>query len=202
MAEDDEQSPEETPPSAAAPAAARPVATPPKPPPGETEPHKPGTDDLAAHIEQAWADLPHEARFNFGDLELSLDKEHLPEACKRARSDGFDYFMCLTGTDYETYIELIYHLYSYRDHRRLTLRTKLDAENPSIPTVTTIWKGADWHERETAEMLGMVFDGHPDPRKLLLDDDVDERPLRKSHPLVPVYEDRPGIVRRPVDSPA
>lgn len=198
MAEGEEQSAAETPAPAAAPAA-RPA---PGPPPGEREPHKPGTDDLVAHIEQAWADLPHEATFNFGDLEVFLDKDHLPDACRRAKSEGFGYFMCLTGTDYESHIELVYHLYCYRNHRRLTLRTKLDADNPSIPSVTPIWKGADWHERETAEMLGMVFEGHPDPRKLLLDDDVDETPLRKSHPLVPVYEDRPGIVRRPSDSPA
>lgn len=191
--------PSEAPPAGPPP---RPAQTPPGPPPGEREPHKPGTDDLAVLIEQAWADLPHESKFNFGDLEIALDKEHLPEACKRARSDGFGYFMCLTATDYESYIELVYHLYSYRDHRRLTLRTKLDADKPSIPTVTNIWRGADWHEREAAEMLGMEFPGHPDPRPLLLDDDIDERPLRKSHPLVPVYEDRPGIVRRPIDSPA
>ena len=201
MAEGEDQSPAETPAPAAAPTA-RPAQAPPGPPPGELEPPKPGIDDLAAHIHQAWADLPHEAKFNFGDIEVSLDPQYLAEACLRARGDGFDYFMCLTGTDYETYIELVYHLYSYRDHRRLTLRTKLDADTPSIPSVTSIWKGADWHERETAEMLGMVFEGHPDPRPLLLDEDVDERPLRKSHPLVPVYEDRPGIVRKPVDSPA
>jgi len=108
--------------------------------------------------------------------------------------------MCLTGTDYETYIELVYHLYSYRDHRRLTLKTRLDQGSPSIPSVTSLWRGADWHEREAAEMLGIDFPGHPDLRPLLLDEGVDERPLRKSHPLVPVYEDRPGVVRKPSDA--
>lgn len=201
MAEAEEQPAADTPAPPAAPAA-RPGQPPPGPPPGEREPHKPGAEDLAAVIEQTWANLPHEAKFNFGDLELSLAPEHITEACTRARKDlSFDYFMSLTGTDYESYLEVVYHLYSYRDHRRLTLRAKLDPEKPAIPSVTGIWRGADWHEREAAEMLGIEFPGHPDPRPLLLEEGVDERPLRKSHPLVPIYEDRPGIVQRPDDHP-
>ena len=168
--------------------------------PGEREPIKPEAQVLAADIEDLWAGIPHEARFNFGDLEVNITPEVLLAACQSAKADprlSFDYLMSLTGTDYESYLQLVYHLYSYRDHRRLTLRVKLDAERPSAPSVTGIWRGADWHEREAAEMLGIDFPGHPNLVPLLLDEDVDERPLRKSHPLVPIYEDRPGIVRRP-----
>ena len=196
----DHQQPEASVPAAPA-AAARPrPGQPAGPPPGEREPVKPEAQALAGTIEEVWTAIPHESRFNFGDLEVSIAPEHIAEACRSAKTDphlSFDYFMCLTGTDYESYLELVYHLYSYRDHRRMTLRAKLDPENANAPSVTPIWKGADWHERETAEMLGIDFPGHPNLVPLLLEEGVDERPLRKSHPLVPVYEDRPGIVERP-----
>ena len=198
MAEAEDQASE---PAAQAPAPApRPAVAPAGPPPGQRDPAKPGVAELQAALADAWSAMPHETRINFGDLEATIAAEHVLEACRLAKTDprlNFDYFMCLTGTDYETYLEVVYHLYSYRDHRRLTLRAKLDAEHPSVNSVTHLWPGADWHEREAAEMLGIDFPGHPNLVPLLLDDDVDERPLRKSHPLVPIYQDRPGIVRKP-----
>jgi len=84
----------------------------------------------------------------------------------------------------------------------MMIRTKLDYEHPSVSSVTPLWKGADWHERETAEMLGIDFPGHPNLVPLLLEEGVDERPLRKSHPLVPIFADRPGVVTRPHDNGA
>lgn len=168
------------------------------------DPVKPEALTLEGALKDAWSAIPYESRVNFGDLEVTMDVGQLAAACQIARTDSrlsFDYFMSLTGVDYETYIELVYHLYSYRYHHRLTLKTKLDPETPSCPSVSSIWRGADWHEREAAEMLGIDFLGHPNLVPLLLDEDTDEHPLRKSHLLVPIYQDRPGLVRKPDGRP-
>jgi len=138
---------------------------------------------------------------NFGDLEVTLAPYDVYEACRRCKvgaSLAFDSLQMVTGTDFETWFEVVYHLYSYRHHHRLTLRTKLDDyEHAALPSVTPLWPAADWHERETAEMLGIDFPGHPHLVPLLLDDDTAERPLRKSHALVQPFADRPGIVMEP-----
>lgn len=173
------------------------------PPLGERDPAKPGVEELSAVLKDAWEGIAYEQKLNFGDLEVAIQPQDVLDACRRAKQHprlSMDYLMCISGTDYETYFDVVYHLYSYRDHRRLMIRTKLDYENPMVSSVTSVWKGADWHEREAAEMLGISFSGHPDMRPLLLDDDVEDRPLRKSHPLVALYADRPGVVTRPNDN--
>ena len=189
----------------AAAARPRPGQAPAGPPVGEREPPKPEATALAAVLGDAWSGIPYESKFNFGDLEVSLQPGDVPEACSRCTSDpmlSFDYLMCLSGTDYESYFEVVYHLYSYRYHRRLTIKTRLDYERPSVDSVTSLWPGADWHEREAAEMLGIDYPGHPNLTPLLLDEDTEEKPLRKSHPLVPIYFDRPGVVEGPRDDTA
>lgn len=167
-------------------------------PPGQRDAAKPSALALQAALKVAFDGVEYTAAINFGDLEVTLAPADVYEACRRCRdlpALAFDYLMLLTGTDFEQYFEVAYQLYSYRHHHRLTLRTKLeDYEHASVASVTPLWPGADWHERETHEMLGIDFPGHHNLRPLLLDDDVDEYPLRKSHQLVPIYADRPGIV--------
>jgi NADH:ubiquinone oxidoreductase subunit C len=87
----------------------------------------------------------------------------------------------ITGQDTSSEIELLYHFW---DGRGLTLRTSLPRERPHIATLTDLIPGAAFYEREVSELLGVTFDGHPDPRALLLPDDWDgEPPLRKQPPL-------------------
>lgn len=182
--------------------APRPAGRPPAgPPPGERTPVKPAAQALAAAVEAAFAGIPCDRRFNFGDLEISVSPDHLLAACRYCREApdlAFDGLMSISGLDHESSIEVVYHLYSYRHHHQLTLRTTLAGyEAPQVASVSAVWKSATWHEREAAEMFGITFEGHPDPRPLLLDDDVTEPPLRRRHPLVPLYHDRPGLVMPP-----
>ena len=79
-------------------------------------------------------------------------------------------------------IEIVYHLYSYATGDRLRLKTRA-AEGAPIPTVATIWRSADWNERETYDMFGIEFEGHPDLRRILMPDDYTDYPLRKEFPL-------------------
>ncbi|MET0754281.1 MAG: NADH-quinone oxidoreductase subunit C, partial [Pyrinomonadaceae bacterium] len=79
--------------------------------------------------------------------------------------------------------EVIYHLFSTKHHNRLRLKVLLSEDEPNVETVTGIWKTADWHERETFDLLGVIFDNHPDLRRILLPSDFDGHALRKDYPL-------------------
>jgi NADH-quinone oxidoreductase subunit C len=91
----------------------------------------------------------------------------------------FEYLRCLCGVDYPDGVEIVYHLRSGRTGNNVSVKTRLPKDSPSVKSVTDLWAGADWHERETAELLGVVFEGHPDPRRLLTPDDFEGYPLRK-----------------------
>jgi NADH-quinone oxidoreductase subunit C len=98
----------------------------------------------------------------------------------------FDFLVFLTALDRpdEARLELVYRLFSYESKLSVVIRALLPREDPRVDTVSDIYRTAEWHERETAEMFGIVFSFHPDPRKLLLPDDIDGHPLRKdfTHP--------------------
>jgi len=76
-----------------------------------------------------------------------------------------------------------YHLYSMLYNRRVRVKTFVDEDEPVVPTVTEIWPGANWLEREAHDMMGIVFDGHPDLRRLLMPADWDGHPHRRDYPL-------------------
>lgn len=100
---------------------------------------------------------------------------------------SMDLLRNLTAVDWEAEgIDVVYQLYSTQHRHAVEIKTRLSVENPHLPTVTDIHRGAEWAEREAREMFGIEFDGHPDPRNLLLDEDLDIHPLLKSHPLEPI----------------
>ncbi len=79
--------------------------------------------------------------------------------------------------------EVIYNLYSLKSKYRLLLKVRLPESEPAIDTVTTIWQGANWMEREVFDLMGIVFIGHPDLRKIVTPDELEGYPLRKDYPL-------------------
>jgi NADH-quinone oxidoreductase subunit C len=82
--------------------------------------------------------------------------------------------------DYKKNLEVVYHVNSYRNHCIAQIRVEVPSDDPSIDTVSDIWGGANWHEREAMDMFGITFKGHPDPRRILLPEDADYHPLLKS----------------------
>jgi NADH-quinone oxidoreductase subunit C len=103
--------------------------------------------------------------------------------CKSEADLAFDNLMCLSVVDYpkETppRFEVVYHLYSYTHHHKFVLKALLPREDPRVPTVERVWPVANWHEREGYDLFGVVFEGHSDPRRILLPDDWVGHPLRK-----------------------
>jgi NADH-quinone oxidoreductase subunit C len=103
--------------------------------------------------------------------------------CKTDPALGFDNLMCLSVVDFpkETppRMEVVYHLYSYTHLHTFAFKVELPRDNPRLATVEGIWAVANWHEREAYDMFGVVFEGHSDPRRILLPDDWEGFPLRK-----------------------
>ncbi len=120
---------------------------------------------------------------------LHIRVEKIAEAGKILHENGFDHLACITGIDHgasESTLEVIYHLYSILRATSLTLKVKVprnqpDEPLPCVPTLSHIWRTADWHERETYDLLGIHFEGHLDLRRILLPADWQGFPLRKDY---------------------
>jgi len=129
---------------------------------------------------------------------LLIDPDRIVDVCLELRNNPntyFDFLSCITGVDYGVEagkFGVVYHLASIPYKTQLTL--KISKENdrnednlPSFPSVTSVYRTADWHEREQYDLLGIFFEGHPDLRRLLLPDDWDGYPLRKDYSTVDKY---------------
>ncbi|MGK3615045.1 NADH-quinone oxidoreductase subunit C [Bacillus cereus] len=94
---------------------------------------------------------------------------------------AFDYMSELHATDFVTHMEVYVHLFSYGKKQPVAVKVKLDREAPQVESVTALWKGADWPEREAYDLLGIVFKGHPNLSRILMPDDWVGHPLRKDY---------------------
>jgi NADH-quinone oxidoreductase subunit C len=112
------------------------------------------------------------------DVELSPDK--IPEAAEMLLRENF-FIESITGVDWidEQQLEAVYDFNHFDELCRVVLRTRTDRENPAIPTISHIYQGANWHERETHDFFGIKFVGHPNLEPLLLPEDADFHPLLK-----------------------
>jgi NADH-quinone oxidoreductase subunit C len=125
----------------------------------------------------------------FGLLTLETNTETIAEVLRFLKEDKelqFNYLTDITGIHYpdqELAIGVIYHLHSLTHNVRIRIKVFLSAANPSIPTATTLWQGANWMERETFDFYGVQFEGHPDLRRILNVDDMTVFPMRKEYPL-------------------
>jgi NADH:ubiquinone oxidoreductase 27 kD subunit len=122
---------------------------------------------------------------SFGELTVDVAPELWTDVAAFARDElGMAFFDWLTGVDDPPErIAVVAHVYDLAAHRHLLLRTSVARADPRLPTLTGVYRGANWHERETHEMFGVVFDGHPDLSPLLLPDGFEGHPLRKDFVL-------------------
>ena len=146
-------------------------------------------DPLVARACERAGDAIISAKEFAGEISLNVDRERIVEVAKAFRDDGFNYLVDLTGVDYSSYpnwtgdrFGVSYMLYSFSKNNRVRLKVTTD-ENTSIPSVTSVWKTANWHERETFDMLGIIFEGHPNLERILMWDGFNGHPLRKDFPI-------------------
>ena len=144
-----------------------------------------------AEVDRALSGITATAERGVLDVIVHVPPAEIVRALKALKADAtlnFDYLRSLTAVDNEDEgIDVVYHLYSTTAKHNLTVKATLPTDNLHIDTATTVWRAANWLERETAEMFGVRFDGHPDPRTLLMPEDMDDTfPRRKDHPLAEI----------------
>ena len=124
-----------------------------------------------------------------GELTIVVDPAKIVDVCLFFRdTEGLEYnFLSdVTAVDYypeEPRFAMCYHLYSMIYNRRLRLKAYLPADNPRLPSITTVWDAANFQEREAFDMMGITFEGHPDLRRILMPVDWEGHPQRKDYPL-------------------
>ncbi|PEY33414.1 NADH-quinone oxidoreductase [Bacillus cereus] len=99
---------------------------------------------------------------------------------------AFDYMSELHATDFVTHMEVYVHLFSYGKKQSVAVKVKLDREASRVASIAPLWRGADWPEREAYDLLGVVFEGHPNLKRILMPDDWVGHPLRKDYEDVEV----------------
>ncbi|HXX77026.1 MAG TPA: NADH-quinone oxidoreductase subunit C [Ktedonobacteraceae bacterium] len=119
-------------------------------------------------------------------LGIEVDSTNLVAVCRFLRDQlGFDLLSCISGVDMLDHIETVYHIRSLTRGQLLQIKVRLDHEKPEVDSVVSVWPTANWLERETYDLFGIKFAGHPDLRRMLLDDDFVGHPLLKSFHQVP-----------------
>ena len=139
-----------------------------------------------------------------GDPTAEVAPGRLVEICLFLRDDpelAFDFLCDVTAVDYLGSVprfEVVYHLKSVSRGHRVRLKARVSEDDPRVPSVVEVWRGADWMERETWDMYGIRFDGHPDLRRIYLYEEFQGHPLRKDYPK----EKRQPLVSRADLEPA
>ncbi len=155
-------------------------------------------DPLQTIGAKAAATLPGavlEQTFAFGELTLTVDPARVIEALKFLRDDPAAQFISIidiSGADYperEKRFDVVYHVLSPKLNRRVRVKVLTDDQTP-IASATAVYPGADWYEREIYDFFGVLFEGHPDLRRILTDYGFDGHPLRKDFPMTGFVEVR------------
>jgi NADH-quinone oxidoreductase subunit C len=160
------------------------VADPKIPPAAETDAEHP----LVARLREGVADAVLASHAFRGDATAIVPREKLLEVCGFLRDEPdfrFDMLVDITAVDYlgrRPRFEVVYHFYSLPLNHRLRIKVALGEGDPSVPSLVPIWAGANWLERETWDLYGIVFTGHPDLRRIYLYEEFQGHPLRKDYP--------------------
>src|ERR1700722_19523684 len=154
--------------------------------------------ELAQQLKTRFGDLISEPAEFRGEITVQLsDADCIAEICDFAKKQlGFDFLADVSSVDNygsDPRFTVVYHLYGYGHHSALRIKTDVGEEKSELPTVTGVWKTADWHEREVYDMMGIRFRGHPDLRRILMWEGYPYFPLRKDFPLAGKESELPGI---------
>ena len=133
--------------------------------------------------EQIGGEIP-QAVVESNESGVVLDPKSLLQVARFLKTNpglDFDYLNCITGVDYLDYLEVVYHLTSMQHQRSLVLKVRCSRENPEVPSVVSLWRGADFQEREIYDLLGVVFAGHPNLKRIFMWEGFQGHPLRRDY---------------------
>ncbi|ADU32293.1 NADH-quinone oxidoreductase subunit C [Evansella cellulosilytica] len=142
-------------------------------------------DEESAESEEEQEEQEELALLNFDRPMIILTSEQWKENVAKALRDDpelqFDFLSCVTGVDYDEHMEVVYNFYSTTKKHYLYVKVRTSRENPSVISVDSIWKAADYMEREIYDLLGIDFPGHWNLKRILLQDEWEGHPLRKDY---------------------
>lgn len=127
----------------------------------------------------------------FRDPFILVQTEALPEVALFLKNDErmqFDLLHLVSGVEWPDSYESVYHIWSMRQRHWAILKVRIAKENPRVPSLAGIWPAADWHERETYDLMGIVYEGHPNLKRILLPENWEGHPLRKDY-ISPTHEE-------------
>lgn len=151
--------------------------------------------NLIEKLNTRFADAISGSSVQFGEANIVVDKSELQQVATALRDEAdfaFEEMIDLSGVDYSEYgdgiwegprFAVAYHLLSVKNNHRLRMKVFADDDMPVVDSVVNIWSGANWFEREAFDLFGIVFDGHPDLRRILTDYGFIGHPFRKDFPL-------------------
>jgi NADH-quinone oxidoreductase subunit C len=170
-------------------------------------------DEVSDALEEAYPafnDAIYRVMVDRGELTLYIERDRIVDVCRALRDDPalrFELLSSVSGVDYldaapdqPKRLHVAYHLTSMTFRRRLRLEVEVTADDPVVPSVTSVYPTADWQERETYDMFGIVFEGHPALTRILMPDDWDGYPQRKDYPLGGVPVEYKGAEIPPPDT--
>ena len=161
-------------------------------------------EEIGSAIRSKFTGAVLDESFFAGEYTIVIDRDRWPEVAAFLRDDPrlqFDYLSDLTAVDYmgkSPRFYVVNHIYSIPHNHRIRVRVAAGDGDEPFPSVTGIWKAANWLEREVFDMFGLEFSGHPDLRRILMWDEFEGHPLRKDFSAFPEEsKEGPGIVPRP-----
>ncbi len=140
-------------------------------------------------LKETFGDSILETHSCLGNETAVVEKEKIVEVIRFLRDTQgleFNFMMDLAGADYperSERFEVIYHLYSLSTKKRVRIKVRVPEANPVVPSITSLYKAANWFEREAFDMYGIRFDGHPNLKRILTFDEFEGYPLRKDYPV-------------------
>ena len=142
---------------------------------------------IATAVEAFDADAITAGKLDRGELTLEIAPAKIASICGFLKYDQkFVRLSSVTAVDrypLEPRFEVVYHLHSIEQKQRVRLKCRLEGGEPAIESVTSVWRGANWYEREVFDLFGINFLNHPDLRRIMLPDDWEGHPLRKDYPV-------------------
>jgi NADH-quinone oxidoreductase subunit C len=135
----------------------------------------------------AWEpDALADARFDRGELTLTIATEQIRAAAATVQAAGYNFLEDVTAVDWfpsSPRFQVSYHIVSHTYKERIRLRVMLDGNAPAVESITSVWPSANFYEREVFDLFGIRFEGHPNLRRIMMPDDWQGHPLRKDYPV-------------------
>jgi NADH-quinone oxidoreductase subunit C len=145
-----------------------------------------GLELIAHELRDADADAILGTEYAHDRAVLLVDPSHVPAVVKTLMDRGYTFIPSVHGVDYypeEPRLGVLYEMLDMHEVDRITVKARVSTEDPRIPTIVDLFPGADWPEREIYDMFGVVFEGHPDLRRILMPEDFEGHPQRRDYPL-------------------